>query len=78
VDGQTGDELAAGDVFGEIALLRDIPRTAGVRTLTDCRLLALGRDEFLAAVTGHPRSAAEAAVVVSARLAALRPGMVTT
>jgi MFS family permease len=78
VDGRAGEELAAGDVFGEIALLRDIPRTASVRTLTDCRLLALGRDEFLAAITGHPRSAAEAAVVVSARLAALRPGLVTT
>jgi hypothetical protein len=49
-----------------------------VRTLSDSRLLALGRDEFLAAVTGRPRSATEAAVVVSARLAALRPGVVTT
>ncbi len=78
VDGQQGATLGAGDVFGEIALLHDVPRTASVRTLTDCKLLSLGREEFLAAVTGHPGSAAEAAVVVSARLGALRPGVVAT
>ncbi|MGN6378152.1 MAG: MFS transporter [Gaiellales bacterium] len=78
VDGQAGADLEAGDVFGEIALLEDVPRTATVRAVTECRLFTLGRDEFLAAVTGHPRSAAEAAVVVSSRLGALRPGVVTT
>ena len=39
-------------------------------------VLTLGRDEFLAAVTGHPASAAEADLVVATRLAALRPGIV--
>jgi MFS family permease len=78
VDGRPGAPLGAGDVFGEIALLHDVPRTASVRTLTDVQLQTLGRDEFLAAVTGHPGSAAEAAVVVSARLGALRPGVVAT
>jgi MFS family permease len=77
VDGKPGKPLEAGDVFGEIALLRDVPRTASVRAVTECELLTLGRDEFLAAVTGHPRSAAEADVVISARLGALRPGVLT-
>jgi hypothetical protein len=68
VDGQKPVDLRAGDYFGEIALLRDVPRTATVQAQTDTDLLALERDVFLAAVTGHAASAKEADAVIASRL----------
>ena len=70
IDDAESRELSPGDFFGEIALLRDVPRTATVRALEPLRLYAVERDEFIAAVTGHAPTHAEAESVVTSRLAA--------
>ena len=74
IDGEELAALSAGDWFGEIALLRDVPRTATITARTDLDLLALERDDFIAAVTGHAPTAEAAGAVVGARLAA-RPAL---
>jgi MFS family permease len=56
-----------GESFGEIALLREVPRTATVRATEQTRLLRLERDQFIGAVTGHRRSRHLAHGVVDSR-----------
>ena len=73
IDGRTIQTGGQGYYFGEIALLRNEPRTATVTALAETELLALERDEFLAAVTGHAASAQEAHAVVATRLGFARP-----
>jgi MFS family permease len=68
-DGRRVRVLGPGESFGEIALIRDVPRTATIRALTNLELLALERDVFVATLTHHPDSAAAAGSIVAARLA---------
>jgi MFS family permease len=49
-DGADVATLVSGDFFGEIALLRDIPRTATVEAVSDLDLLVLERGPFLDAI----------------------------
>ena len=46
--------LEKGDYFGEIALVKDVPRTATVTTLTPCILLSLRRAQFLDLLRTEP------------------------
>jgi CRP-like cAMP-binding protein len=83
-DGQLVRELGVGDGFGEIALLRDQPRSATVRGAGGARLelSRLRRSAFLTAVTGYPAAAVSARELVTHRLEAdavrLRPAEATS
>lgn len=73
VDGATVATLGRGEYFGEIALLRDVPRTATIRAKTDVGLRRLDRGPFIGTVTGYSTSADAADAVVGSRLG-LRSG----
>jgi Na+/melibiose symporter-like transporter len=68
VDGAFRRREFAGEFFGEIALLRDVPRTASVSAVGPVTVLVIDREEFLGAVGGHPRSAYAAEEVALERL----------
>ena len=69
VDGALRRTLGPGDGFGEIALLRDVPRTATVTAQTVLTTLSLERNAFLFAVTMNQASRAQVEALVAGRLA---------
>ncbi|HET9671594.1 MAG TPA: MFS transporter [Actinomycetota bacterium] len=70
-DGRAVGSLGPGGTFGEIALIRDVPRTATVTATSDARLVALDRDEFLRVVTGHEPTERAVHELAAERLAEL-------
>jgi MFS family permease len=60
--------LGQGNGFGEIALLRDVPRTATVAAVVPCRLVRVQRADFLAAITGSADGRLIAAQVAAAHI----------
>ncbi len=52
-DGQLLQMVSRGDGFGEIALIRDVPRQATVTAATAASLYTLDRELFVQVVTGH-------------------------
>jgi MFS family permease len=76
IDGRPAQQLGPGDSFGEIALLRNVPRTATVSASTDATLYALERGEFISAVTGFGPSLSAAEGVIGMRLGPGRAGIV--
>ena len=63
-------ELGPGEMFGEMALLEDKPRSARVTTRTPTRLLAMSRQTFDTLIEGHPTVIVYLLKLISARLRA--------
>jgi CRP-like cAMP-binding protein len=65
--------LGRGEIVGEIALLRDVPRTATARAVGTTELTALDRETFLLVVTGSAAAYATAHEQAGRRLDDLGP-----
>ncbi len=64
--------LKAGDFFGEIALLKESPRTATVTSVTECQLLALRVNDFKRLLLTNPELREILTEVMEQRLAELQ------
>ena len=71
-DGEPVDELGPHDTFGEAALILDAPRNATVTAVEPMLLRTLGREPFLAEVTGNRLSKDALDRLVAARSPAAR------
>ena len=70
VRGRLVRRLEPGEGFGEIALIRDVPRTATVTAINDVSLVGIDARPFVLALGGQPRSRTVADGLVEDRLAA--------
>ncbi len=61
-------QMEPGEVFGEIALLDESPRSATVTAECASRLLCLDRDDLMPFLDAHPRVAVRLSVVLAERV----------
>ncbi len=65
--------LGAGDFFGEIALVSNVPRTAAVKTASPVRALVVTSRDFWTLLDESPRTQRKILEAVGDRLARLAP-----
>jgi len=61
-------QLGPGDAFGEIALMRAVPRTTTVRAIEDTELATVSGDDFVSAITGFSANFSTAEHVIGGYL----------
>jgi predicted MFS family arabinose efflux permease len=66
--GQLLATIGRGEGFGEIALVRDVPRVASVTTTTEALLYTLEKEPFVLTVTGHASASSAASIIVAGPL----------
>lgn len=66
----TIDKLDAGEIFGELSLLDNEPRSASAKALEDTTLIVIDRDDLLTLVRTHPGSALDMMAMLGKRLRA--------
>jgi hypothetical protein len=73
-EGRSLGHRVRGDGVGEVALLRDVPRTATIVAATPVTAYVLDRESFLTAVVGHDMARETAHVIIEERLRDQDPG----
>jgi hypothetical protein len=66
--GQFLQTVSRGDGFGEIALIRNVPRQASVTAVTGSSLYRLERELFIQAVTGHATAISAVRTIITRHL----------
>ncbi len=67
-DGKALRSLGAGDMFGEMALIGDAPRSASAVAKTDCTLLPVDERRFLFLVQQNPYFSLQVMETLASRL----------
>ncbi|MFN2222405.1 MAG: SpoIIE family protein phosphatase [Chloroflexota bacterium] len=68
LEGQELDRLTAGELFGEMGMVENRPRSATVTAITDCCLIPIDKMRFAALVRQHPGFATRVMAIMSSRL----------
>lgn len=67
---KTVAEITEGGVFGEMALISDVPRTASVKTLDESEIFILSKQDFKNLLDTNTRLAEQISATVIARMKA--------